>query len=433
MINRVSSIKTPIPNQKYQPKSTVISNYGYDSFNMENPNLNKKVFIDRKIIKKEENINSFLDGISRSIFKNPNDAFCFSNLLKTGAVSLSSSCYRNLKDPSSAVGLALNPNKSIISHCAYIEDYINSLKGIGVNFSNLKNPTEEIKTINSYLKFRQPSLERPGAAIGLLDIYNGQIMDFIRLKDEADYNNWCFDLSVIMDNSFLDKVDNNETVILSDGKKIKAKDIYSKLLDSMLKSGEPGIIFSNNKNYITDCCAAAPLEKNEKLILAHINLLKFYDSENQKIDYNSLKNASNILSCAMKNIDSNGYIGILGYSSLLDSMNIKYGSKEAKDILDKCLKTIKTQCQKNNIKMAISPTGTISRFLKTSPSIEPNDNKDISYYDEIDTLSIAQKYLEGTISKTIKLKENYTIEDINNIIRYCIKKDIKGISVFPKQ
>ena len=80
--------------------------------------------------------------------------------------------------------------------------------------------------------------------------------------------------------------------------------------------------------------------------------------------------------------------------------------------------------------MALSPTGTTSRILKTTPSIEPSDNTDLSYKQEIDTVSKAQKYLEGGISKTIKLKPNATIDDIDEIIRYSKKKNLKGITVF---
>ena len=80
--------------------------------------------------------------------------------------------------------------------------------------------------------------------------------------------------------------------------------------------------------------------------------------------------------------------------------------------------------------MALSPTGTTSRVLKTTPSIEPSDNKDLTYKQEIDTLAHAQKYLEGGISKTIQLKEGATTKDIDEIIRYSQKNNLKGITVF---
>ena len=109
---------------------------------------------------------------------------------------------------------------------------------------------------------------------------------------------------------------------------------------------------------------------------------------------------------------------------MLDKMNLKYGSDESLDLLKKVIKTIKS----NNIKMAISPSGTISRFLKTTPSIE--ENTKVNYIDKINTLSLIQNLIEGQISNTIKLDQNSTISDVDKIIRYSNKKGLKGISVF---
>ena len=83
--------------------------------------------------------------------------------------------------------------------------------------------------------------------------------------------------------------------------------------------------------------------------------------------------------------------------------------------------------------MALSPTSTTSRILKTTPSIEPSDNTDLTYKQEIDTVAAAQKYLEGGVSKTIHLKKGASEKDVDEIIRYSKKKNLKGICVFPNK
>ena len=83
--------------------------------------------------------------------------------------------------------------------------------------------------------------------------------------------------------------------------------------------------------------------------------------------------------------------------------------------------------------MAISPTGTISRILKTTPSIEPNRQTQTDYLDELETMKTAQKYLEGNISKTIELNSKTTTKDVDIIIRKAQEYNLKGISVFNKQ
>ena len=423
----------PIKSIKYNYIPKINPAYRNDFCAFENPNIDKKVLIQRKIINQNQNINDFFDNISNKLFSNSNDKKNFSTLLKGGYVSLSSNAYSNLNDPKSAVAIKLNPKKTTLSHCVLLENSIKNGFGIGINFKDFQNPTDEIKKINKYFKFRESSLSRPPALIGLLPINHPKILDFIHLKDNKDYKNWCFDLSVIINDDFLTKVDNNKDLILKDGSKVNAKTIYNNLLSSMLKSGEPAIIFSNNENYLCDCCAAAELKENQGLKLAHINLSKFYDKKTNTINYKLLKYSANLLSKGFKNIASDGFIGVLGYQKLLDYLGYNYGEKNANEILENCLKIIKKEVNSNGLKTAISPTGTISRLLKTTPSIEPHKNKSLNYYNEIDTLATAQKYTDGQISKTINLAPESNINDINQIIRYSKQKGIKGISVFKVQ
>ncbi len=409
-------------------KITPIKSYypvKFKSYNLKSENqiLDKQVLVKRKIISQNQDINSFLDNISKKIFPDDNISYkTFANYLKSGYISLSSNAYADLNNPQSAVALKLNPLKSSFENCFYLEKYLQKGQGIGLNFSEFDNPVSEIKKINSFFCFRSPYLNRPSAGIALLDIYNKNILDFITLKDNSDYKNWCFDLSVIMDDKFLSLADNNSTITLSNGKKIPAREIYNTLLNSMLKKGEPGIIFSNDKNYLTDPCAACALKQGESFTLGQINLSKFINSSS--FDYIKLKDASNILNKALKRIDNNSYISILGYQELLDKLNLKYASPEALQLTSQIIKTIKSA----GAKVALSPAGTISRFLKTTPSIEPK--KDVDYISQINTISTVQNLIEGQISTTIHLEKNADITDIDKIIRYAKQKNLKGITVF---
>ena len=392
--------------------------------------------IQRGIIPNNQKPDDFFKSVSSKIFTDIDDLNLLKNMLSEGCISFSTSYYKGILNSdslNSALAVNLDKNKNTIQHLALLEQYIKDEKGIGINFSNFDDSLSRIKDINSYFLYRQKEgdIKRPPAGIALLNVNHPQIIDFIRLKNNVDFNDWCFDLSVVLSDDFLRKVDNDEFLTMSDGTKKKAGEIYSALLDSMLKKGEPGIIFSDDANYICDCCATAPLKPDEGLTLAHINLSKFYDTEKKKIDFNKLNKAANILSKAMFNTDKNGYIGILGYQSLLDKMNIQYGSDNALKVLDDMLFTIKSQILKFNLKMAISPTGTISRILKVSPAIEPKNKGD--YLSELKTLKVAQKHIDGNISKTIILDKNAAIEDVDFIVRKSKEYKINGITVFKNQ
>ena len=379
-------------------------------------NFNKKPLLKRKIIKENLNVAAFFEDVSMKIFKYRNEDFL--SALKNKEITLSTSIYNNINHPNSAVGVELSKKNSTAKNLLELEDKIKNGEGIGINFSDFDEPKSEILKINDYFKYREKSTLRPPAGIGLLDIEHPKILDFITLKDNADYSKWCFDLSVVINDEFMKKVENNDKI---------AQKTYQTLLKSMKKTGEPGVIFSNDKNYLCDCCAAAPLKPNEGLTLGHINLAKFYN--NKEFDYKKLKKSTQLLASALKNVDKNSYIGILGYQDLLEQMNIEYGSTKANSILENSLKIIQETAHKNNLKTAISPTGTTSRFLKTTPSIEPNNS---NYTKEIETMAIAQKYLDGNISKTILLDKNTTVDDVDKIIKMSYEKKLKGISVFNK-
>ena len=139
----------------------------YDSYSVENPNIDKKVLIEKDIIDKNTNINEFFSKISKSIFGASNMTHPFEKLLQLGYVSLSSSMYSNLSNPKSAIGLELDPKKTPIQNCAKLEEYIKDGIGIGVNFSKFQNPISQIKQINSYFCFRQNTTKRPPAGIAL--------------------------------------------------------------------------------------------------------------------------------------------------------------------------------------------------------------------------------------------------------------------------
>ena len=106
-------------------------------------------------------------------------------------------------------------------------------------------------------------------------------------------------------------------------------------------------------------------------------------------------------------------------------MNLKYGSDDALKLLENIIKTIK----QNTKSIAIAPSGTTSRLLKTIPSIEPKE--ETTYLDELKTMAIIQKQIDGQISKTVNLKSSATFDDIDYIVQNAYSMGLKGITVFP--
>ncbi len=392
--------------------------------------INKDVLVQRKIIPASCDLSLYFKEISNKVFTSKENADLFCSLLNSGKIALSSSVLKNIQNPASAVVVELDDSLSDGGMFLKLGSKLAQGKGVGINFSKFKNPTDKIKKINSYFKFREKVSTRPPAGIALLNVTNPEILNFITLKDDEDFKNWCFDLSVILPSDFIDKVDNNADITLDNGVKLNSRVVYDKLVNSMLKKGEPGIIFSDDKNYICDPCGAKKLLSNEEFTISHINLSKFYDSKNNSVDYKKLKQTSKILSKAMKNIDNNSCIGVVGYNELLEKLKVDYSNKKAKDILSSVLKVIKKEANKNGIKTAISPTGTVSKYLNTTAGIQPKNYDKVSYTAQLETIASAQKYIDCNISNTIILDKNADKSDVDKIIRYANKNKLKGITVF---
>ena len=107
---------------------------------------------------------------------------------------------------------------------------------------------------------------RRGANMGVMNVYNMDIIDFITAKsyDEGKLNH--FNVSVMVDNDFITAVKNNENVFLhypvynSNGeieknpdnwiysKEVSAKEIWEQIMQKAYDNGEPGVFFYDNLN-----------------------------------------------------------------------------------------------------------------------------------------------------------------------------------------
>lgn len=122
---------------------------------------------------------------------------------------------------------------------------------------------------------------------------------------------------------------------------------------------------------------------------------------------------------------------------------------------------------RNSRRLSIAPTGTIALLLDTSSSIEPNfafewtrtvttnDNskEQLTYYHALNTTSNKEKGLlisahdltpiqhckvvkefakciDSSISKTVNLPNNATVDDVKKVYEYCHKHNIKGITIY---
>ena len=224
--------------------------------------------------------------------------------------------------------------------------------GIGYDFSQLRpngTPTSNDAIASGAVSFMdvfnaQTSTilqgGRRGANMGVMNVYNMDILEFITAKsfDEGKLNH--FNVSVMVDDEFMDAVKNNKTVFLhhpvyndegkieKDPKKwqyqkeVNAKDIWDQIMRRAYDNGEPGIFFYDNLNndnnlwYVENIVCSNPCAE----YLA--GTIYGTDKEGNKLDPNQYGGACNLGSLFLHNFVDNPFTkdAKVNYNKLKDTI-----------------------------------------------------------------------------------------------------------------
>ena len=438
--------------------------------------------------------------------------------------------------------------------------------GTGFDFSALRGTGAEIRStggtssgVLSFLNIFNAEAEavkqggrRRAANMGTLRIDHPDILEFIQCKnDKSHYTN--FNLSVLVPDSFMKAVENDEEYELIDpafgptGKFLKARDVFDLVVTSAWTGAEPGIIFLdtvNNNPYTahlgqiscTNPCGEIPLLPGEACNLASLNLDNFVD-EKGNMDWTKLQHITKLVTRFLDSaIDVNSFpldsikeavyrtrklgVGIMGLHGALIKMGYEYDSPEGREVASKIMETIEEAAftmsntlavskgvpdgwygskwededtpVRNLTRITIAPTGTISMLLDASssgcepifsimyrrltrgieytwinplfkeiadksdwytPEVEQQilDNNgtltgiaeipeniqrlfktagEISPKGHVLMQAALQEYVDNSISKTVNMPNDATVDDVKNIYMLAWKKGCKGITVY---
>lgn len=328
-----------------------------------------------------------------------------------------------------------------LTNAAIIQQYNG---GTGFNFSHIRpkgdevrgvpnvaaGPIHYIKTFDTALSRVLQGSKRHGANIAILNIDHPDIEEFINLKDK-DNELKNFNISVGVTDDFMEKVREDKDYELINPrsgkpvKKLRARDIFNKIVEKAWKCADPGIIFLDRleranptphlgKIEATNPCGEQPLLPYESCNLGHIVLSNHI--KNAQIDWKEMKKTIWEAVHFMDNmIDLNNFplpkikenvlktrkigLGIMGFAEALFKLKIPYNSAAAKSLAEKIMKFIREEGRAASQELAktrgvfpawqksvydqkkiklrnatittIAPTGTISMVANTSSGIEP--------------------------------------------------------------
>jgi ribonucleoside-diphosphate reductase alpha chain len=332
---------------------------------------------------------------------------------------------------------------------------------------------------------------RRGALMGILNFEHAEIMEFIRSKLTGKLTN--FNISVLVSDKFMNSVEKGEVISLTNPQDdkvittINAKTIFDVICFSAWNSGDPGFLFYDRINKdnslfpkvkikATNPCGEVPLPDYGACCLGSINISKFV--KYGKFDFEAFEKTIALVTRALRNNNAISWyplpqinktmkeldpigVGIMGFADALIMMGLYYDSEETLKFIDELGKIYKETTDKLAPKCfwkrIIAPTGTLSLLADCSSGIEPifetaferhltvgvlEETREIYKSKYVRTAhQIApewhlkvqaqwQKWLDGSISKTVNLPNESSVDDVKDIYLKAWKMGCKGITVF---
>ncbi len=223
---------------------------------------------------------------------------------------------------------------------------------------------------------------RRGALMITLDVTHPDIEDFVTIKKDKKSVRYA-NISVKVYDEFMEAVENDKQFTLhfknekvEFKREIKARDLWNKIIDTAVNTGDPGIMFWDRMKSEspteyddrmsikgTNPCSEQPLENYGACDLGAINLdyfVKNQFTDKAEVDWENLDKTvrygvrflDNVLDYSYnrhalkEQADETVYarrigLGIMGLANMLISMNLRYDSDKAIEFVDYLMKRIK--------------------------------------------------------------------------------------------
>lgn len=386
------------------------------------------------------------------------------------------------------------------NHCGIIFKFGG---GVGINYSNLRPKDSPLSSggsssgvisfmsiFNAIVNTIKQGGMRRGAMMGVLNCNHSEIIDFVKVKFDP-YQLTNFNLSVLVNDEFINKVLNDEKVDLINPKSkevtdtISAKDLFELIVVSAWTTGDPGLLFydrinrdnkTGEKIITTNPCGEVPLTSYEACCLGSINLSNCV--KRGQIDFKKLKKLLTIATRALLNMNAIAKfplkeiyekmkkynrigVGVMGFADMLIKLGVLYDSEDTLKIINEIgqvyVEITDKLAPKSTARRSIAPTGSLSILGNCSASIEPIFAEDFEKHltigivrerrklYESKCLRVAheispewhlkiqtewQKHVDNAVSKTINLPNNCSQGEIRKVYLDAYKMGCKGITVY---
>jgi ribonucleoside-diphosphate reductase alpha chain len=280
--------------------------------------------------------------------------------------------------------------------------------GTGFSFSKLRPRADIVKSTGgiasgpvSFMRIYNTATEvikqggaRRGANMGILRIDHPDILEFIKIKRNAEeLSN--FNISVAVTDAFMQALKNNSKYNLINPRSkritgyLKASDVFKEIVESAWETGDPGLVFIDRINRdnptphigeieSTNPCGEQPLLPYEACVLGSINLSKILKLKTQnsklktevyEIDWALLAYLVRLGVRFLDNaVDANKYpipeiekmhkgnrkigLGVMGWADMLIRLGIRYNSPKAFKLARKIMNFIRDHAREASSELA---------------------------------------------------------------------------------
>ncbi|OGE35414.1 hypothetical protein A3H83_00525 [Candidatus Roizmanbacteria bacterium RIFCSPLOWO2_02_FULL_39_8] len=249
-----------------------------------------------------------------------------------------------------------------------IRSYYRQNMGSGFDFTPYEDPIGILTWLNDFSAAETATGEydRYIGNMGNLAVFHPQIREFIKAKKERSLPH--FNISVDVNEEFMDAANQGKPYRLADGTEINASELLWQMAECAQNNGDPGIIYldrMNRDNPIAELspytstppCSEMGLASGETCQFGYINLAKFAAPEG--ISWDKLTDATMVMTRILDNaiqISCGGYpdpeslrlanlkrkigIGVCGLADMFLAYDLPYDSEEARQFARNVLSVI---------------------------------------------------------------------------------------------
>lgn len=283
--------------------------------------------------------------------------------------------------------------------------------GTGFNLDDTDDPASILRYLNRIAVDGANSgrEDRPVGNMAILSVSHPEVESFIDTKVGADARNevWKFNISVNVDDEFMEAAQEDKLYKQRDGKFIRAKDLLGRIADAARQCGDPGLVFLHRLNrdnptpgvasYTTTApCGEVGLAPGESCQFGYINLAKFAREESLDIDLQELERLTRLMTRVLDNaleisiglykVEENQAvmrakrkigIGVCGLADLLVKLGLPYASDEGRQLARDVIMFINyiSKCESHNLAIGRGSFEAMSletgnRYLETPGFLE---------------------------------------------------------------